>query len=377
MTINHNNYESCLLQYVDNELTPAEREAVEAFVAENPEAKDLLEDFKQVVLQPDLSLTMPGKAQLLQPELWNASYISNQQEQLLLLADEALPAKEKILLLAEIEKSPLLQKEWNLLKKSRLAKEKPHAMPGKEDLLHYPMIFSINYRRILQIAVAAIMLGFGLFVANRFGSDTAGTEGGQIVQNIPSKKDTSPGKVSNSETGQGPETAVAKKIPEQAPEQPLHNNPAVSGEIKSNTAKANDTKTPNLPALKVMPDRQQEIPQQMLMAMVLPEENSRKNMEKLLPDKNLGMQEVGEETSIAISLPDADQYANPVVESEIVYTASETLLASNLQEEEADETINIAGTSFNKQKLRSVYRNVTRPITRAFARSGDDKSDRK
>ena len=377
MTINHHNYESCLLQYVDNELTPAEREAVEAFVAENPEAKDLLEDFKQVVLQPDLSLTMPGKAQLLQPELWNASYISNQQHQLLLLADEALPAKEKILLLAEIEKSPLLQKEWNLLKKSRLAKEKPHAMPGKEDLLRYPMVFSINYRRILQVAVAAAILGFGLFVANRFGSDTAGTEGGQIVQNIPSKKDTSSGKVSNSETGQGPETAVAKKIPEQGPEQSLHNNPAVSGEIKSNTAKANDTKTPNLPALKVMPDTQQEIPQQMAMAVVLPEENSRKNMETLLPDKNLGIQEVGEETSIAISLPDADQYANPVVESEIVYTAPETLLASNLQEEEADETINIAGTSFNKQKLRSVYRNVTRPITRAFARSGDDKSDRK
>ena len=377
MTINHHNYESCLLQYVDNELTLAEREAVEAFVAENPEAKDLLEDFKQVVLQPDLSLTMPDKAQLLQPEPWNASYISNQQHQLLLLADEALPEKEKMLLLAEIEKSPLLKKEWNLLKKSRLAKEKPYAMPGKEDLLRYPKVFSIVYRRILQIAVAAIMLGFGLFVANRFGSDTAGTEGGQIVQNIPSKKDTSSGKVFNSETGQGPETAVAKKIPEQAPEQPLHNNPAVSGEIKSNTAKANDTKTPNLPALKVMPDTQQEIPQQMLMAVVLPEENSRKNMETLLPDKNLGIQEVGEETSIAISLPDADQYANPVVESEIVYTAPETLLASNLQEEEADETINIAGTSFNKQKLRSVYRNVTRPITRAFARSGDDKSDRK
>ncbi len=376
MTINHHNYESWLLQYVDNELTPAEREAVEAFVAENPEAKDLLEDFKQVVLQPDLSLTMPGKAQLLQPELWNATQISNQQEQLLLLADEALPAKEKILLLAEIEKSPLLQKEWNLLKKSRLAKEKPHAMPGKEDLLRYPMVFSINYRRILQVAVAAAILGFGLFFANRFGSETVGTEGAQIVQNIPSKKDTSTGKLSNNQTGQKPETAVAKNIPEQAPEQTSGNNTAVSGDTKSNTAKANNTNTPNLPALKVMPDKQQEIPQQMLMAAVLPEEKSSKNMETVLPNKNLGIQEVGVETSIAVSLPDADQYANPLVESEIESTATEIMFASDLNEEE-DEIIHIAGAPFSKQKLRNVYRNVTRPIARALGRSGDDKSGRK
>ncbi|HSK14061.1 MAG TPA: hypothetical protein VK907_12660, partial [Phnomibacter sp.] len=37
---------------------------------------------------------------------------------------------------------------------------------------------------------------------------------------------------------------------------------------------------------------------------------------------------------------------------------------------EENETINIAGARINKQKIRNVYRNITRPIARSFERQG-------
>ncbi len=368
MNINHHNYESWLLQYVDNELTVAEREAVEAFVAENPEASDLLEDFKQVVLQPDLSLFMPGKAQLLQPELWEPTSISKQQESLLLLADEALPDAEKATLLEKIQKSPLLQKEWNLLSKTILSKESPEEMPGKDRIFRYPKVFPIAYRRMLRIAVAAAIFGIGLFLADQFLENIEVAPGAEIVQNTTPKRDPAPKST--------PQKGLEKKTDDVE-----ENNPesvsVLAGTANQSIAGKNK-KQPEQPEQKpviVIPEKrmvQQEMPEQVLMAAVIPETDHPKNRETLLPHLNSTFQGVESNTDIAASIPDADHYASPAVEAEYEYTTTETILANEYSEEE--ETINIAGARFNKQKLRNVYRNVTRPISRAFNRSTDEKS---
>lgn len=371
MNINHHNYESWLLQYVDNELTPAEREAVEAFVAENPEAASLLGDFKQVVLQPDLSLTMPGKAQLFQPELWEPTNISKQQESLLLLADQALPAAEKEQLLKKIESSPLLQKEWSLLNKTILNKEVPAVMPGKEEMFRYPKVFPIGFKRLLRVAVAAATLGAGLFFADRYFENTGIEPGREMVQNLNVEEPSNPVNKPEISLDKKTEGAIVN-TPDSFSNAAASTSQQIAGTKKQEPEAVHKKTATEIAEKKMVP---REMPEQVLIAAVIPEPESRNNRETLLPHLNSGMQDGEPGTGITASIPDVDQFSNPAVEAEYEYTTTETILANEYNEEE--ETIHIAGARFNKQKLRNVYRNVTRPISRAFNRSADDRSDRK
>src|SRR5258708_37145606 len=66
--ITRNNYEEFFLLYVDNELSAADRQIVERFVAENPDLKEEWDLLLQCRIKPDQHLVFTGREDLLKQE---------------------------------------------------------------------------------------------------------------------------------------------------------------------------------------------------------------------------------------------------------------------------------------------------------------------
>lgn len=66
--ITRDNYEAFFLLYTDNELSAAERHAVEQFVADHPDLREEWEALLQCRLSPDNQLAFPDRESLLRPE---------------------------------------------------------------------------------------------------------------------------------------------------------------------------------------------------------------------------------------------------------------------------------------------------------------------
>jgi hypothetical protein len=64
MNINHHNYEPILIDYLDGNLTAAERIEVELFLQQNPEIAEQISDFADVVLLPNDTITYDRKHEL-------------------------------------------------------------------------------------------------------------------------------------------------------------------------------------------------------------------------------------------------------------------------------------------------------------------------
>src|SRR5882762_4310883 len=96
MIINRNNYEEFFLLYVDNELSAADRMAVESFVRENPDLEKELDMLKQSTLKPDSSISFEHK-ELLMSGTGGNSFINNTnyEEFFLLYTDGELNEENK------------------------------------------------------------------------------------------------------------------------------------------------------------------------------------------------------------------------------------------------------------------------------------------
>jgi hypothetical protein len=68
MNINKNNYEEYFINYIENELSDAERKAVELFVAENIDLKNELELFESTKLEADEKIIFTNKNELFKKE---------------------------------------------------------------------------------------------------------------------------------------------------------------------------------------------------------------------------------------------------------------------------------------------------------------------
>jgi anti-sigma factor RsiW len=66
--ITRDNYEEFFLLYIDNELSIADRQRVERFVADHPDLREEWEVLQQCQLQPEQPLAFPNKNALRRPE---------------------------------------------------------------------------------------------------------------------------------------------------------------------------------------------------------------------------------------------------------------------------------------------------------------------
>lgn len=133
--INRHNYEEFFLLYADNELSVAERMAVEQFVEENPDLAVELDLLLQTTLSPTNDLfELPNKEQLYRSsENEEEIGIHNYEEKFLLYIDQELKGNDKGALETYVLQHPELQEEFMLLKQTVLPVE-TLVFPYKESL---------------------------------------------------------------------------------------------------------------------------------------------------------------------------------------------------------------------------------------------------
>ena len=151
--INRSNYEEFFLLYVDNELSAEERNEVEAFVILHPDLQDELEMLKGTQLNPETFSF--DKSALFADKMKQNSM----EESLLLYIDDELSESKKKELEAELSTNSNLNKEYSLLKQTKLDKNETIVYPNKKELYRHK-VRSIRPVFILRIAAAVVILLF-------------------------------------------------------------------------------------------------------------------------------------------------------------------------------------------------------------------------
>jgi hypothetical protein len=159
MIITRHNYEKFFLMYVDDELTAAERVAVDLFVQQNPDLAAELEMLQQTKLTADDELHFADKKMLLQNV--DDIGIDNYEEQFLLYIDKELDEKKRNDVEKFVLQHPQFQDEFTLLKQTVLEPEAiifedKNSLFRKEERRVVPMF--------IRFAAAAAVIGVAAVV---------------------------------------------------------------------------------------------------------------------------------------------------------------------------------------------------------------------
>ncbi|MFN8253167.1 MAG: hypothetical protein U0V75_14960 [Ferruginibacter sp.] len=152
MNINRHNYEEFFLLYADDELSAADRKAVEVFVAENPDLEAELQLLLQTVM-PAEDMRFEYKDILLKEEM------TPLQQQLLLYMDDELPAADKTIITRLIDTDAVAAKEAAILLQTKLQPDTSISYAHKKELYRKEegRLVRMNWRRAVA---AAVLLGF-------------------------------------------------------------------------------------------------------------------------------------------------------------------------------------------------------------------------
>lgn len=182
MNITRHNYEDFFLLYIDNELSIADRKAVEEFVAQNQDLAQELVMLQETMLQPDDKMVFANKEALMQPLTGETTIdIINYSEFFVLYADNELTNSEKAAVEEFVYNNPQFQEEFELLQQVKLSPDTSIVFGNKEILYRKEEDNKVVPFRWWRVAAAAILLLLaGLFWLNsrKEKTDTlAGTNG--------------------------------------------------------------------------------------------------------------------------------------------------------------------------------------------------------
>jgi hypothetical protein len=170
MSINRNNYEEYFLLYNDNELTAEEMRRVEEFVAGNIDLKEEFELLKELKLDPTDEIRF-DKSSLYKPITLQDDILqpTMEQEKLLMYLDDELNGKEKAALETELRANVMLNREFELLAKTKMVPDLTVVHPDKQSLYKEEKQPSRVISMIwIRVAVAAaLILVMGLIWLNK------------------------------------------------------------------------------------------------------------------------------------------------------------------------------------------------------------------
>lgn len=156
--INLNNYESWLLLYVDNELSPQQKQAVTSFAAKHPHVQQELEALLQTVQEPEEFVVFGHKEDLLKntDNEWS-------DEQLLLYLDNELAAEEAARIVSTKDEAVI--KRLEILKSTYLQPDETIVFAGKKQLYKSGrVISSVNWLPgFAAAAIVTLVIGSWLY----------------------------------------------------------------------------------------------------------------------------------------------------------------------------------------------------------------------
>ncbi len=225
MNINRNNYETFFLLYVDNELSAAERIAVEKFVQENTDLKKELELFIETTLSIE-NISFAAKEILLKNEI-----TTSLQDDLLSHIDNEVSVESKILIEERIATDDLVHEEWKVLQQTKLDPSEKIVFADKK-LLYRHERDNVVTLRFWKIAIAALFIGAGLF----FG-----------VKMLKKEKQAEPNAtVSNNGVKRGPANEAVRMQPLPTGTKNINESPVLNNNSSVNSNNDNSVKQDNL-----------------------------------------------------------------------------------------------------------------------------------
>jgi hypothetical protein len=305
------------------------------------------------MLPIDEMIQLPGKDQLRKQVEWTDEDLTPLREDLLLYIDNELDAARKNKLEEQLSKDSILNSELKSLQQTKLATEVVE-MPAKEELYRSEKDRKpIPIRWTRWVAAAAAILGIGWFSLSVITKQQSNT--GELAV-TPTKSQDNQTIVVPGETEQNKNEQIVEPV-----EQPQKAQyAAVDGKSRQATDKiTNVIPASTIQKAKATPDKRDLLPNMSeQLAVVLPptgvEDGSQADLHKIAAPK------VDEDllaTNAAVRQGKPTDNTQP---SPYKYASYD----ENIEEE--NQYVNIAGAQISKQKLRGVFRNVTRTVTRTF-----------
>ena len=166
--ITRNNYEEYFMLYADNELSAAEKKAVETFVIQNSDLENELLMVKQTILKPDNNLVFENKSLLMKQTFGDFIInINNYEEYFLLYTDNELDKAARKDVELFVNNNPSLKEELNILLQTKSVADTQIIFEGKEILYKKEKddkVIPVMWWRIA--AAAAVLLLLAFFIIN-------------------------------------------------------------------------------------------------------------------------------------------------------------------------------------------------------------------
>lgn len=343
MNINKENYEEYFLLYADNELSIADRQAVEAFVKENVHLQKELEDILATIQRPDQT-GLRDKSFLFKPE---SEFIheSNYEEKFVEYTDGELNAKERELTENYIAGDEKLRHEFESIRRARMQPDLKITYPYKSALYKKPA--KVKYLNFIKIAVAAALTGALIWAGiHQFTDHSAITEQ-QIASSTEIKERPLPELNQSSDRVPKPETQA--------------NHPADKLQEKSQLVKNKEEKTWQTVAQE---DKQES------KTPVQPEENSATQLALTTkPEITTNMPEIGAPLSVAapvIDAPETPAQDMPLTASALQENSAQDAFTFLADEPQANDYVfyDIPADKLRNSKLGVFIKKVKRTIDR-------------
>lgn len=259
MNITRHNYEEYFLLYVDNELTIAQRKAVEAFVEENPDLRPELQLLQQSVFPADDRIVFGNKESLLKASTHpNPVNETNCEEYFVFYADDELSNEQKDQVEQFVYRHPQYQASFELFQQARLMPDTAIAYPDKYALYRHeeddkaPVVRMRWWRMAAAAAVLLVAGGMSWFILSREGQ--SGPSDPQVLAGKDTPRTTAPAPLVNDQVPanniagadqkkEAPAVSVpapdqtqevAVTTPKQAPKEDRRTTPIVPAPVKNN-----------------------------------------------------------------------------------------------------------------------------------------------
>jgi hypothetical protein len=217
MNITRNNYEEYFVLYIDNELTAAQREAVEAFVDQNTDLKGELEMLQQTILPPEEPITFLNKEMLFRKEEHQIQQLVNTrncEEYFVLYSDNELKNDENALVEEFVYRHPEYQEAFELIQQVRYSPDRSVVFPDKSvlyrsenDVKVVPMFRKMRFWKMAAAAVVMIMISGTAWFAIQRSTENNNTSA-LAQQNQPAGQGPSANSTSTEGTTASPQSTV-------------------------------------------------------------------------------------------------------------------------------------------------------------------------